>query len=452
MKIKTFFLFIIFFICSFSHLALAFLLEEQQIPSKDGSCKMRYLTEKNAKGWHFTANHLNCPNNGWIEGYHDITIFDAFSQPTEKVYGYFSYGYWTGDAFVDAPFLTRFSEELGVQKATFLLAKDDLNDMDYIGQMVAKKNQNGDYGSFHVCDPFRLLIVTEQIPAFANKKRQQLIFKNIEKHVRSICPVADKVMLFVSPVIEPKQEDIVFYSEIDLKNHTSKDTWQEEALKKSGHYSKTIEIANLEDIISPQEKDLDALRASLTKKIDLLPFKNVTKNQHSINFADNDFSKQEENLLTNKIDQIETTPILKTKHPVSFDTFDEEIQTPQNDLKQQERNSALFSFPIPQKSYQHKEKETIKQEEHPIAHQCILSKVKKEPVPVSFIGYISSNSNKASYTTKPLTLIIQGKVLKNGWYKIVGMLNTNNQTQFYRGTIKVKTIQSCKNKLCEVDK
>ena len=115
-------------------------------------------------------------------------------------------------------------------------------------------------------------------------------------------------------------------------------------------------------------------------------------------------------------------------------------------------NSALFSFPIPQKSYQHKEKETIKQEEHPIAHQCILSKVKKEPVPVSFIGYISSNSNKASYTTKPLPLIIQGKVLKNGWYKIVGMLNTNNQTQFYRGTIKVKTIQSCKNKLCEVDK
>jgi len=452
MRIKAFFIFLLFiFVCSLPHSADAFLLEEQQISSKDGTCKMRYLTEKNAKGWHFVANQLNCPNDGWLDGYHDITIFDAFSQPTEKIYGYFSYGYWTGDAFVDAPFLTRFSEELGVQKATFLLAKDDLNDMDYIGQMVATKNQNGDYGSFHVCDPFRLLIVTEQIPAFANKKRQQLIFKNIEKHVRTICPVADKVMLFVSPVIEPKQEDIVFYSEIDLKNHTSKNTWQEEALKKSGHYSKTIEIANLEDVISPKEKDLDALREALTKKIDLLPFKNVTEKKHSTSFSDTSFSEQKEDLLTNKNDLTETpVPVLKTNHLVAFDTFDENIETPKNDPKNQEKETDLFSFPLPQKSYHHKE--SIELENHPIAHQCVLSKVKKAPVDVNFIGFVSSNSNKASFITKPLPLIVQGKVLKTGWYKISGSLNANNPPPFYRGTIKATSIQSCKNESCEVDK
>lgn len=451
MKVKAFFLFFILFItCSFSYSANAFLLDEQQISSKDGSCRMRYLTEKNVKGWRFAGNQLNCPNDGWLDGYHDITIYDAFSQPTEKIYGYFSYGYWTGDAFVNAPFLTRFAEDLGIQKATFLLAKDDLNEMDYIGQMVATKNQNGDYGSFHVCDPFKLLIVTEQIPAFANKKRQQIIFKNIEKHARTICPAGDKVMLFVSPVIEPKQEDIVFYSEIDLKNHTSKNTWQEDSLKKSGYYSKTIEVANLEDVISPKEKDLDALREALTKKIDLLPFKNVTEKKHSTSFSDVSFVEKKEQALMDDVEHID--PVLKINHPVTFEESDEEITPVKDEFKYQEKETSLLSFPTPNKNYQHSEKPILKSEEYPIAHQCVLSKVKKAPVDVAFIGFVDSNSNKASYTSKPLPLIIQGKVLKKGWYKITGSLDANDQPPFYRGTVMVKKIQSCKDAQCEVNK
>lgn len=452
MKLKAFFLFLLLYIiCGFPHSAFSYLLEEQQISTKDGSCKMRYLTEKNVKGWYFVANNTNCPKDGWIDGYHDITIYDAFSQPAERIYGYFSYGYWTGDAFVDAPFLTRFSEELGIQKATFLLAKDDLNDMDYIGQMIAKKNKNGDYGSFHVCDPFRLLIVTKQIPAFANKKKQQLIFKNVEKHVRSICPVADKVMLFVSPIIEPKQEDIVFYAEIDLKKHTSESTWQEDALKKSGHYSKTIEIANLNDIISPKEDDLDELRKALTKKIDLLPFKNITEKKHLTTFDDDSKYNKKESIPEPKVETINAEPVLKTNHSVTFETLDEEEPNKKNHLLEQENNE-LFSFPLPQKNYTIKEKKVSKPEDEPIVHQCILSKIKQASVPVSFIGFVDSNTNKASFTSKPIPLSIEGKVLKTGWYKITGWLNANIKSPFYRGSIKVKNIHSCSNSTCEEER
>ncbi len=436
----VFLLFLVMFFCWQMPFAHAFLLEEQQISSKDGTCRMRYLTEKNVKGWFFTTNHLNCPDDGWLDGYHDITIYDAFSRPTEKVYGYFSHGYWTGDAFVDAPFLTRFSEELGIQKATFLLAKDDLNDMDYIGQMVATKNQNGEYGSFHVCDPFRLLIVTDQIPAFANKKRQQLVYKNIEKHVRSVCPIADKVMLFVSPVIEPKQEDIVFYSEIDLKSHTSKDTWQEEALKKSGHYAKTVEVANLEDIISPNEHDLDNLRKALSKKIDLLPFKNVTEKRHATSFSDSLMEKNEILIQDDKNEE----PILKTNHAITFDAEDE------GEAKNVsvEKKSDLFSFPVPQKSYQHQEKK-IKQLEEPIMHLCVLSKVKKSSVDVYFVGKVVHHTNKESYLDLPLSLVLKGKILKTGWYKISGSLDCNNSPTSYHGVVRAKSIDSCSNEKCE---
>lgn len=420
--------------------AHAFLLEEQQISSKDGSCRMRYLTEKNVKGWYFTSNHLNCPNDGWLDGYHDITIYDAFSQINEKVYGYFSYGYWTGDAFVNAPFLTRFSEELGVQKATFLLAKDDLNDMDYIGQMVAKKNQNGDYGSFHVCNPFRLLIVTEQIPAFANKKRQQMVYRNIEKHVRSVCPMADKIMLFVSPVIEPKQEDIVFYSEIDLKNHTSEDTWQEDALKKSGHYAKTIEIANLDDVVSPNEYDLDNLRKALSKKIDLLPFKNVTEKKHSTSFADSSLNKNNLLIQDNKSEE----QILKTNHAIAFDEEHEiEIKNISTETK-----SDLFSFPVPQKSYQYQEKSSSQIENEPIMHLCVLSKIKKSPIDVSFVAHVVKHTNKESYVDLPIPLILKGKILKSGWYKISGSFDANKAPESYYGVVRVKKVYTCSDEKC----
>ena len=432
-----------------SYHANAFLLEEQEIYSKDGACKLRYLTEKNIKGWYIVSNQFNCPNEGWIDGYHDITIYNAFSQVEERIYGYFSYGYWTGDAFVSAPFLTRFSEEAGVQKATFLLAKDDSNEMDYIGQMTATKNKEGDYSSFHVCNPFKLLIVTEKIPYFANKKRQQLIFKEIEKQVRTICPSEEKVMLFVSPVIEPRQDDIVFYSEIDLKKHTSKNTWQEEALKKSGYYSKTIEIANLDNVVNPNTKDLDELRKILSKKIDLLPFKSVTDKSYPATFdelSNSNLSNEE----TEDIAEIETEEtVIKKSAPVSFTEETEEIPheiAPENEILNED-----FIFPTPQKRYLYKEKDKGYLSD-PLMHLIILSKIKKQPVKATFTTFIESTRKKDSFSSYPFKLKFQGKTLQQGWYKIKGTINSDKKTNDIYAIVKVHEAQPCATSFCTEDK
>ena len=75
-------------------------------------------------------------------------------------------------------------------------------------------------------------------------------------------------------------------------------------------------------------------------------------------------------------------PILKTNHAITFDAEDEE----EAKNVSVEKKSDLFSFPVPQKSYQHQEK--IKQLEEPIMHLCVLSKVKKSSVDVSFVGKV----------------------------------------------------------------
>lgn len=450
MKRKAFFIFLLFLVQTALPIsAQAFLLEEQEVSSKDGQCRVRYLTEKNVKGWYITANQFNCPNEGWLDGYHDLTIYNAFSQPVERIYGYFSYGYWTGSAFVKAPFLTRFAEDLGVVKATFLLARDDTYDMDYIGQMTARKNKIGDYSAFQVCNPFKLLIVTDQIPAFANRKKQQIIFKNIERHVRSVCPTEEKVLLFVSPVIEPRQNDILFYSEIDLKNHTSKNVWQEEELKKSGYYTKILEAGNFEDLVSLHEDDLDELRTALNKKISLIPFKTTPQKKHSIIFSDEPRqpispSKFEDKELPKEV--IQTSFVEEEEQPV----IEEEEPT----LKTEETNlnQALFLFPKPQKNYKHRINKTTSLEKEPVAHLQILSKIKKAPVDIVFTAHVDTADETESFTDFPLPLVLKKGELETGWYQIKGKLKAYDSPNGYHGSIEIKEIISCPNRSCSEDK
>lgn len=436
---KKFFLglsFLFFSAIAFSGPLHAGFVEEKEISTKDGSCSFRYFTDKNTKGWHFNADDIICSEDGWLDGYHDLTIYNAFSQPVEQLYGYFSYGYWTGKTFVKSPFLTIFTEENGDQKAIFLLARDDSYQLDYIGQMVSKRDNTGGYGSFQVCDPFKLLIVTENVPIFADKKKLNLIFKEIEKHARSLCPTEEKVMLFVSPIIEPTQEEIVFYAEMDLKTNTQKVKWQEDALKRSGLYEKTIETATLTNVLAPKTKDLDVIRKTIANKINLIPFK-VKKEPENISFTPSkkeislDEETQPTTSFTNNLDQEEEDDLLNLKN----EPFDD----PQ------------FLIPEPKKNYQ-QEEELNHQNSAPLMHLCILSKIKRESVPVKTVIHIQDNTYNESYTNIPLPLKINGHALKSGWYQVSGMLDASKNNAPYYGTIYPTNIQNYDPKESEISK
>lgn len=428
MKTKFFFslLLLLGTFVSFANIGHGAFVEEKEIPTKDGSCSIRYLTNKNVKGWYVDADEISCTEDGWIDGYHDLTLYNAFSKPIEQIYGYFSYGYWTGTTFVKSPFLTSFTEETGDQKATFLLARDSTYQLDYIGQMIAKKDSMDSYGSFQVCNPFRLLVVTENIPVFADKKKQRLIFKNIEKQVRSLCPSEEKVMLFLSPVVEPRQEDIVFYAEMDLKNNTQKTKWQEEALKQSGYYEKTVEAATLSNIVSPNVKDLEVLRKTIAKKINLIPFKKQESNE-TISFDE---------------EEKPTTPAVK-RSQVSFKEeveadVEEDVLTETDDAFQEPK----FLIPEPNKNYQHEQPMLNPDKHEPIMHLCILSKIKQDTVPFANIVHIQDNKEDESYTDMPLPLKIKGHALKPGWYKISGLIDATLQDDGYTATIIPNTVQN----------
>ena len=437
---KKFFLGLSFFIfttMAFPGSLHANFVEEKEISTKDGSCSIRYFTDKNIKGWHFEADDISCSEDGWLDGYHDLTIYNAFSQTVEQLYGYFSYGYWTGKTFVKSPFLTIFSEENGDQKAIFLLARDDAYQLDYIGQMVSKTDKTGAHGSFQVCDPFKLLIVTENIPIFADKKKLNVIFKEIEKQVRSLCPTEKKVLLFVSPVVEPTQEEIIFYAEMDLTTNTQKIKWQEDALKRSGLYEKTIETATLTNVSAPNTKDLDVIRKTIAKKINLIPF-NVKKEPENISFTPTkkEISLDEEinptTSFTNNIEQDKEDDLLNLKN--------EPFEDPQ------------FLIPEPKKNYQ-QESTLNQQSSAPVMHLCILSKIKRESVPIKTVIHIQDNTYNESYTNIPLPLKIDGHALKSGWYQVSGMLDASkNKNDSYYGTIYPISIQNYDPKESEITK
>lgn len=196
--------------------AHAFLPDEAVLSTYDQKCKIRYLTDKNTKGWYVSVSSDNCPD-GYLNGYADVTVYDAFSRPSEQIYGYFTDGYWTGETNLKKRSLKRSSEEYGVQKATFDIARDEASDITYIGQMTARRNARDVYMPFEICDPFRILAVTPHTALFKNPHATQVILDDVVRQTREICPAEKRILFFSAPTDKPTPRDIVFYADINLE-------------------------------------------------------------------------------------------------------------------------------------------------------------------------------------------------------------------------------------------
>lgn len=197
--------------------SFAYLLDEQMLKTKDQSCSFYYLTTKNTQGWYFKTSSEAC-QNGFLNGYADVTVYNAFSKPIEQIYGYFSNGYWTGEERLGKKdILSRVSDEYGVQKAFFLVDEDKTSDIRYIGQMNARKTKEGSYTPFSFCKPFKVLAVTPNEALFQNPHTVQSLLDTIQKQVREVCPDEEQIMFFASSEKKPTVEDIFFYADVNLK-------------------------------------------------------------------------------------------------------------------------------------------------------------------------------------------------------------------------------------------
>ena len=208
--------------CSLVSQANAYLLEEQILETPNKKCKIYYLTEKNTHAWHIETDREECESDKLLRGYHNITVYNAFSKPVEKLYGYFSAGYWTGDSLLPEIDLKRFSDELGVQKATFPVYSDLDNNIFYIGQMSSKKMASGTYPAFKVCAPFRMLGIIADTSRLNNPHFLQTVFQTVEKQTRRFCPAESEVQLYLSDTDNPAPEEVYMYVQLDLKSHHHK--------------------------------------------------------------------------------------------------------------------------------------------------------------------------------------------------------------------------------------
>ena len=64
----------------------AYSLEEQVLETLNKKCKIYYLTEKNTHAWHIETDREECESDKLLRGYHNITVYNAFSKPIETFF------------------------------------------------------------------------------------------------------------------------------------------------------------------------------------------------------------------------------------------------------------------------------------------------------------------------------------------------------------------------------
>ena len=465
--------------------AESFLLDEQQLFTRKKGCYIHYLTEKNTNGWYIETNREECDQDGVLTGYHHITVYNAFSKPIEKLYGYFSNGYWTGDAFLKKVEFQRFSDELGVQKATFTLPYQNEQDhVRYMAQMSTQKTSSGTYPAFHVCSPMRILGIVQDVKKLEDPHFLQRIFTHVEKQVRLMCPTDEKVMLFLSASDKPKQEDIAVFVQMNLKNRRHKIIRADELkavpkpLQIKSEKGKTVSVIvgqkNL-SISQPLQESLSD--ANETKEI---PFEALSVDGISENIqTDSEHTRQSTSQATHepvseeKIKGVKDTEKSETDNEKSIPAEQRaaayfKSSGDISDLNKQ-IDEEKFNIPLPQKSYLqpikkqkplyssddinfHTGVKDISQSVEPLSHIFLISQVLKMPVLAQAAIRIEQMSmDNTGFISYPLSADIEGAYITEGWYIVKGYFSAypTKENHTAQGLIRIISTEKCTLPICQ---
>ena len=190
-------------------------LDEVVLSSADKKCAIRYLTSKSMKNWSLQTK-ANCPD-GWVHGYHQVEIMDGQKQKSEILKGFFMDGYWLGLLPAKGHVLNRLTPNENVQSLTFLIQHDETQDIDYIVQLRASKNESGSYTEFQGCPIFRLLVVNKQKDLFFNEAFQEQISKEALMIAKKLCAKLETIAVFGATKSDALASDIVFQMQIDAE-------------------------------------------------------------------------------------------------------------------------------------------------------------------------------------------------------------------------------------------
>lgn len=182
--------------------------------SADG-CQMHYVTEKNTVGWRIDGQTGACLD-GWIDGYAEVTISDAFQKPVEQVFGYFRNGFWVGSEPISFPVIDLSTPADGVRALSVALGESEVDGIRYVGQLRAERMADGSFGAFTGCPTARVLAVTDRSGVFEDETVQSVLLNEAIHQAQVMCPAVDVIYFYGASVVQPTDADVFFFAEIDL--------------------------------------------------------------------------------------------------------------------------------------------------------------------------------------------------------------------------------------------
>lgn len=491
-----------------SAFAESFLLDEQRIYTQNNKCYINYLTEKNTSGWYAETNREECGESGALTGYHNITIYNAFSKPIEKLYGYFSNGYWTGDSFLKQVEFNRFSDELGIQKATFNFSGENKpSGMHYIGQMVTKKTSSGTYPAFRVCSPMRVLGIVDDVKKLDDPHFLQRIFTYVERKVRLMCPMDEQVMLFLSSSDNPKQEEIAVFVRMNLKNRRHKIIRADELravpkpLRIKSEKGKTLSVflgkTKPSETTSAKEAEDKIIANAELVEADEISSEDIPESAVEIltdtvteDAPDNETSASDKTDTTEKSankDNTAKTAQQRATTATQQNKTNAHSKKPLSSAEQAAQDAAAyfnsggdgeqggnatedetFRIPRPKKSYlqplgkkdergfsdrfqeQFAERDISKTIE-PLANVFLISKVLNAPVIARSAVHIDAmHMDNTGYALRPIPTNLEGKYVPEGWHIIKGYYYAypDGETESGQGVIRIIGAEECTRAIC----
>lgn len=474
---RWFFVFVL--LCGLLFMAAGVHAQSPSLYTKDGKCRYYYFTPKNTQSWYIQASDGLC-DDGIVDGQGVVTVYNAFSQPIEEIYGFFNEGFWTGDMPLSAPVLYQTVDSDGTQKVYFQIPNDTYYNFQLIGQMSSQKQKDGTYEAFKFCNPFRILLQTEESDLFTDNQKLIEIVDELVQKTRDYCPAEETLYFYASRLERPNLDDIFFFAEVDLR--AARITIKRNAPpEKSPSDSLAPGMASppIDPYADMQNYSNGAAKNGMNGNFDNMPgapvqagassYMNGSQNAGNSNLsAQNTMSKATPYAQTGNSQETQTYIDLRNNSPKraqanrTKESADKKIVSKKEGNAETGRSDKQASADGKNAGDRHtgktfsqnrpiSENNQSEQGIDQVPHLLLSSKIMHKPVSGMAVVYIADATDEAGRSNKPNPLKLEGKDLTVGWAVVSGDFDyqSTSSSGKLRGKVIVKSVVPCQSKQCK---
>lgn len=445
---RWFFVFVL--LCGLLIIAAGAHASTPSLYTKDGACRFYYFSPKNTHSWYIQTSDGLC-DNGVVDGQGAVTVFNAFSQPIEEIYGFFNEGYWTGDMALSAPVLYQAVEEDSTQKVYFEIPNDTYYNFQLTGQMSAKKQKDGTYEPFKFCGPFRILLQTNESDLFTDNQKLIEIVDSLVKKTRDYCPAEETLYIYASKLERPNLEDIFFFAEVDLR--AARITIKRNIPVHSTSLVPGMPSPSYIDERNSQNNHIDdSFFPDLNKDTGANSDKHLMQHAFNTQSRQNAWQPSRENEISTNLNKqsvvtapkkTELKPLLSNSNTHPNDRNAGKVKTLEvNQSESSDRENEMKTT---------SPKVTPSEQIDKIPHLLLSSKIKRKPVQGTGVLYISNVAGDTGRSNKPNPLQIEGENLSVGWALVSGAFEyqSTSTSGKLRGKVTVESVVACQEKQCK---